>query len=328
MKRYTVTHIAKEQCKLLASDLEDIELKPNEIAGKTVASLVSPGTELNANYLGAKFPSTSGYSLVFEVEEVGDDVKDFKVGQLAFIDGNHTSYVKVDSSAATPLPSGLVPSEAIFARLMGVSMTTLVTTCARPGDLVMVTGAGPVGYLAAEVFRISGYDVFIVEPNDSRRFFAENAGYKTFASAPLDDEKYCKSVALVIECSGHEHAVLDGLKMVRFRGEVVMVGVPWKKQTDLDAHSVLWEVFHNYPVLRSGWEWEIPRESDQFNPYSIKRSRELALKWLVEKKININGVISTHSPDDCQMVYQGHLNKTHKSLCTVFDWTGSADCVS
>ena len=320
MKRYTVTHIAKEQCKLLADDFEDTELKPNEIAGRTVASLVSPGTELNANYLGKRFPNKSGYSLVFEIEKIGGDVEDLQVGQLMFIDGIHTSYVKVDASDAVPVPEGVEALEAVVARLMGVSMTTLMTTTARPGDLVMITGAGPVGYLAAEIFRVSGYDVFIVEPNKSRRQFVEKAGYKTFESAPLDDEKYCKSVALVIDCSGHEQAVLDGLKMVRFRGEVVMVGVPWKKQTDLDAHSVLWEVFHNYPVLRSGWEWEIPRESNQFNPNSIRRSRELALKWLVEKKVNLNGVISPHSPEECQNVYQGHLHKTHKSLCTVFDW--------
>jgi len=320
MQRYTVTHIAKEQCKLLADDFEDIELRPNEIAGRTVASLVSPGTELNACYLGRGVPRESGYSSVFEIEEMGRDVEGLKVGQLMFVDGNHTSYVKVATSDAIPVPEGVQASEAVVARLMGVSMTTLMTTTARPGDLVMITGAGPVGYLAAEIFRLSGYDVFIVEPNKSRRQFAEEAAYKTFESAPLDDEKYCKSVALVIDCSGHEKAVLDGLKMVRFRGEVVMVGVPWKKQTDLDAHSVLWEVFHNYPVLRSGWEWEIPRESNQFNPHSIRTSRELALKWLFEKRVNLNGVISTHSPEECQDVYQGHLHKTHKSLCTVFDW--------
>ncbi len=321
MKRYTVTHIAKEQCKLVADDFEKVELGPNEISGKTVASLVSPGTELNGCYLGTTFPRGSGYSSVFEIEEMGRDVECLQAGQLMFVDGNHTSYVKVDASGAIPVPKGLKAAEAVVARLMGVSMTTLFTTVARPGDLVMVTGAGPVGYLAAEIFRLSGYDVFIVEPNKSRRLFAENAGYKTFESAPLDDASYCKSAALVIECSGHEQAVLDGLKMVRFKGEVVMVGVPWKKHTDLDAHSVFWEVFHNYPILRSGWEWEIPRESNNFNPHSIRKSREIALNWLVENRINLNCVISTHSPADCQDVYQGHLHKTHKSLCTVFDWT-------
>lgn len=46
------------------------------------------------------------------------------------------------------MPDGLASETAVIARLMSVSMTTLMTTKARPGDRVVITGAGPVGFAA------------------------------------------------------------------------------------------------------------------------------------------------------------------------------------
>ena len=57
------------------------------------------------------------------------------------------------------MPAGIDPVTAVLARLVGVSMPTLMTTAARPGALVAVTGLGPVGYLAAHLFRLSNYEV-------------------------------------------------------------------------------------------------------------------------------------------------------------------------
>ena len=37
-------------------------------------------------------------------------------------------------------------------------------------------------------------------------------------------------------------------------GEVVLIGVPWVKRTDLSAFDLLHAVFHRYVYLRSGWE--------------------------------------------------------------------------
>jgi len=204
---------------------------------------------------------------------------------------------------------------------MNVSMTTLMTTTARPGDKVIISGCGPVGYLAAEIFRVSGYDIIIVEPDEQRRKLAKKNGIlQTFSHIPLEDENIHGQIALVVECSGHEQAILDACKAVRRKGEVVMVGVPWRKCTDLTAHVLLWEVFHKYPVLRSGWEWELPIQSSHFSAQSIHSNLIKGLKWLSEGKIHLDNIISLHSPRDCQAVYKGHLLKTHRSLCTVFDW--------
>jgi len=204
---------------------------------------------------------------------------------------------------------------------MGVSMTTIMPTNARPGDLVMVTGAGPVGFLAAQMFSLSGYEVLVVEPNEGRRHLVEQSGIRhTYDKVPVDDASVAGTVGLVLECSGHEQATLDALSVVRKRGEVVLVGVPWRRQTDTYAHDVLSLVFHKYVVLRSGWEWELPHHSADFAPHSIHSGFDTALRWLADGRINTENLISSANPREAQSVYQDLLYRKTEGVFSVFDW--------
>jgi threonine dehydrogenase-like Zn-dependent dehydrogenase len=108
--------------------------------------------------------------------------------------------------------------------------------------------------------------------------------------------------------------------VVRKRGEVVLVGVPWKRQTDLFAHDVLIEVFHRYIVLRSGWEWEIPHHAGDFRPHSIYGDFCTALRWLAEGQIAVQGMVRLVDPADAAEAYRSHLHKTAPALFSVFDW--------
>jgi threonine dehydrogenase-like Zn-dependent dehydrogenase len=208
---------------------------------------------------------------------------------------------------------------------MGVSMTTLMTTEARPGDPVLVTGAGPIGYLAAHLFAHSAYEVHVVEPNDSRRENLQRSGIRTtYPSTPLE-APLCGEVALVVDCSGHEQAVIDGVRMVRKGGEVVLVGVPWQRRTDRVAHELLTEVFHRYAVLRGGWEWELPMQKEEFRPHSIFGSFRLALRWLARGIIPLDDLIQRNDPADAQSVYQRLLHEPGRELFQEFDWRDRPD---
>ncbi|HCE45232.1 MAG TPA: dehydrogenase [Lentisphaeria bacterium] len=321
MRHFAVTTTAKEKSELLEIG-EPSALKSGEIRGRTVCSLISPGTELAWSYCGKSFPTTPGYAAVFKAEESGNEARDMEAGALYFCMGSHRSYQQCGFSDAVRVPGGLAPEKAVLARLMGISMTTLITTAARPGDIVIVTGAGPVGYLAAQIFSISGYEVLIVEPDAGRRkFVSEACGLRTVEKIPLDDKAISGKVALVVECSGHEQAVFDACRIVRKRGEVVMVGVPWQRKTDICAHELLHEVFHKYVVLRSGWEWEVPHQSSDFSPHSISSGFQTAMKWLADGKVKIEGLGMLHDPRNPQEVYQDLLNRRAKGLFQIFDWS-------
>lgn len=309
-----------------------VPLAPYEVRGSTVCSLISPGTEL-AWAGGDNFPVFPGYAAVFRAQEFGGAVRGIEHGALLLCMGPHRNYQQLDARHTIPVPAGLEPRQAVLARLMGVSMTTLMTTTARPGDRVVISGAGPVGFLAARMFALGGYDVWVIEPNEARRRLAEEAGLRrVLARMPLDDSSFIGTVALVVDCSGHEQSVLDACEVVRQRGEVVLVGVPWKRQTDIYAHALLDLVFRRFVVLRSGWEWELPMHGKQFeweelmkgynnSSQSIFSGLRKALVWLAQGRIGAERLIYAVEPRDTARVYVDLLARRGDGLFPVFDWT-------
>jgi threonine dehydrogenase-like Zn-dependent dehydrogenase len=300
-------------------------LDSDELAGRTIATLISAGTELASAYQATSgFPRGVGYAAVFEVEAVGSEVNDIQPGNYVFCMGGHRSYQRTKRNGVLPLPHGLAPETAVFARLMGVSMSTLTTTTARPPEKVLVTGLGIVGNLAAQNFANCGYDVIACEPNEMRRNIAVQSGLKTVLPAvPLDDANIAGKVGLVIDCSGHEQAVLDGCHVVRKRGEVVLIATPWRRQTELYAHSILHAIFHKYVVMRSGWEWELPGHPTDFRTNSIYGNLAAALKWLAEGRIRVDCLATKVPPREAQQAYQNLVHKQSGRLTYIFDWT---DC--
>ena len=320
-----VLFVDREQAKLANVDADIPALGDHEVAGRTICSLVSTGTEL-AGYQGlwgwTDFPAEPGYSAVFEIEAVGEAVDGVTPGDLVFCMGKHRSYQRVNQQEYLPVPAGLAAEKALFARMMGVSMTTLNTTSARPPSLVLVTGLGLVGHLAAKIFARCGYQVIGIDLDEGRRRLAAETGItRVEASVPLDDPNEAQQVALVLECSGHEQALLDGLNVVRKHGEVVQVATPWRQFTDLPAHKIQHAIFHKYPAIRSGWEWELPLTPTDFRAGSVWENLAGALRWLAEGSVDVAGLYRLASPQDAQSVYQSLLTRSEQSLAVLFDWT-------
>ena len=197
---------------------------------------------------------------------------------------------------------------------------------------MIITGAGPVGICAAHNFRLGGYDVSVVEPDALRREQVKASGIEsTFSAMPHDDPDYAKRVRLVVDCSGHESAVLDACNIVAQRGEVVLVGVPWRRFTDLSAHDVMNAVFFNYVNLRSGWEWELPIHSRGFvweellegynnASHSIFSGLEQALKWLAEGRLDVLNLCHNTRPDDPPSLYSAIRNREIQEPFIILNW--------
>jgi threonine dehydrogenase-like Zn-dependent dehydrogenase len=312
-----IAFAAKELAELVDWPLDAAPLRADEVAGRTLATLASPGTELNGYLAERSQPALSGYASVFEIDEVGADVRDLRPGDVVFAMGPHASRQRVHRSMAVPVPRGLEPTVAVFCRLMGVGWSTLTTTIARPPDRVLVTGLGPVGNLAAQVFAAAGYEVTAVDPVATRRDLAARHGLRDLRATA---EKLGDEVALAVECSGHERAVLDAINAVRKRGEVALVGVPWRQRCDLSAHALLHAVFHRYVVVRSGWEWEVPTLPREFACGSIVANWAAGLRWLADGRVRVDGLAARVRPQDAQRVWQDLLHK-RGTPTVVFDWT-------
>ena len=318
------------------AEYRDAPLAAGELRGPTLCTLISQGTELAWLAGDAGFPVRPGYGAVFRVEECGAGVTGVETGEIRFCMGAHRSSQQHAARDTLPVPAGMAAETAAIARLMAVSMATLMTTSARPGDPAVVTGAGPVGLLAAHVLAAGGLEVSVVEPDPVRRAQAEQSGIaSTHAEMPLDDPALRGKVALVADCSGNEAAVLAGCRMVRQMGEVVLVGVPWRKMTDIAAHDLLREVFFNYVQLRSGWEWQLPVHSRGFvweellegynnAPHSTFSGFDRALRWLGEGRVRLDGLVRSLSPAAPQEVYRAIREREVPEPFLLLDWASLA----
>jgi len=318
--RRAVRFVAPQQAELHVTGPDDAPCEPDQIMGQTLASLISAGTELNWGFLGERFPSYPGYAAVFRVTQVGDEVTRFRVGDVAYASGKHRSHQRTAERNALPVPEGLTPATAVFARLMGVSMTTLITTRARPGDVVLISGLGLVGNLAAQCFTASGYRVVGSDIDPARCDALQALGAAEAVLAPDDllESDWAGAVALALDCAGHEQAALTGCRMVRKGGEVVLVGVPWQQRCDLQAQEILSAVFHNYVYLRSGWEWELPTHPAPFQ-HDIQQNYRTALGWLADGRVRVADLYETVAPADAQRAYTDLMNRAGKPA-RVFDW--------
>jgi NADPH:quinone reductase-like Zn-dependent oxidoreductase len=322
-KNLQVVVTARESAELVQTEIDGGPLGPTEVMGTTLASVISPGTELNGMYLADEFPKQPGYAACFRVDRVGEKVTCVKPGDRAFCMGKHQSQQRFDQADVLKVPDNLNSEHAVFARLMGVSMASLTTVTARSPERVLVTGLGPVGYLAAAIFAMCGYDVIAADPEAPRREALNGVpGIRmTVDHADPEDPELKDRVAVVVECSGHEQAALDGCKIVRKGGEVVLIGAPWTPRTKISAFDLLHPIFFRYVTLRTGWEWELPMHTTDFRHNSIWSNYSAALRWLSEGRIKVDHLYETRSPREANQAYQDLMHHRLEELSIVFDWT-------
>jgi (R,R)-butanediol dehydrogenase / meso-butanediol dehydrogenase / diacetyl reductase len=102
-----------------------------------------------------------------------------------------------------------------------------------PGDRVLVTGAGPIGALAALCSQSAGAStVYISEPNPARRARAESLGIATVLDpTSVDVPEFLREqtdglgVDVAIECSGHPNGFTSAISSLRRRGTLAQTGL-------------------------------------------------------------------------------------------------------
>lgn len=102
----------------------------------------------------------------------------------------------------------------------------------KPGESVLVAGAGPVGMMHALLLKSMGARVLVSDVSEPRLRFAEKAGVGRVLDAKSDvpgevtSQTGGRGADLAIVASGSQGAILQGLRSVRKGGRVLLFGVP------------------------------------------------------------------------------------------------------
>jgi (R,R)-butanediol dehydrogenase / meso-butanediol dehydrogenase / diacetyl reductase len=131
------------------------------------------------------------------------------------------------------LPDGVTYAQAALIEPTAVAAYGVERAGVAPGDRVLVTGAGPIGALAALCAHAAGAStVYVSEPNPARRARADGLGVATVLDptsldvpAFLHDETDGLGVDVAIECSGHPNGFNSAIASLRRRGTLAQTGL-------------------------------------------------------------------------------------------------------
>jgi (R,R)-butanediol dehydrogenase / meso-butanediol dehydrogenase / diacetyl reductase len=225
---------------------------------------------------GVTLPQTLGHEFSAKVVEVGPAVRDVRVedrvaimpaivcgrcrycrrGQghlcvqfactgLSAETGGLAQFAVVKEYQAARLPDEVSDLEGAVIEPAAVAAYGVERAGVTGGDVVLVTGAGPIGVLTAMYARAAGASsVIISEPNKNRSSLAESLdiGYVVDPTAGgldnlVGDLTGGDGVDLAVECSGSTPGLASCITQTRKRASIVQTGLHTKPAT-LDAMAL------------------------------------------------------------------------------------------
>lgn len=198
-------------------------------------------------------PIVLGHEAAGEVVEVGAEVTGVRVGDrvaiepgtpcrscrecfagryhlcpdLVFLatppyDGALVERMSIDARNLHVIPDAMSYEQAAMAEPLSVGIWGCKRAGLQGGDDVLVTGAGPVGLLAAAAARALGAtSVTVTDVSDFRLDLAEEMGFASEHSA----EPTGATFDVLLECSGAPGVLAAGLRRLRPAGRAAMIGM-------------------------------------------------------------------------------------------------------
>ncbi len=261
IKEHDEVLVEVQWCGICGTDLHEYVVGP-------IVTPVSPHP-----LTGATLPQTLGHEFSARVVEAGNLVTDVAVGDRVAImpaivcgrcrfcrqglghlcvrfactglsaeTGGLAQYAVLRDYQVAKLPDEVSDLEGAVVEPASVAAYGIDRVGVRGGDVVLITGAGPIGVLSAMYADALGAaTVVIAEPNPNRAVLARKMGIGPVVdptqdgfAAFIDDLTTGGGVDVVAECSGTTPGLTTAMNSVRSRGSIVQTGLHTRPAT-IDA---------------------------------------------------------------------------------------------
>ena len=222
-------------------------------------------------------PMTVGHEFVGTVAEIGSEVQGFKVGQRVSGEGHITcghcrncragrrhlcrntvgvgvnrpgcfaEYLVIPAMNAFPLPDSIPDDIAAFLDPLGNAVHTALSFD-LVGEDVLITGAGPIGCMAAAIAKhVGARYVVITDVNDYRLELAHQLGATRIVNVQKEKlEDVIKDLGMTegfdvgMEMSGNPQAFRQMLSTMVHGGKVALLGLP-PSEVAIDWNQVIFK---------------------------------------------------------------------------------------
>ncbi len=300
--------------KVLVEDWPDVKItSPTQILTRTRYSGVTNGTERN-DLLGGNYahpdemlPAPWGYQNVGEVVEIGNDVKNVRIGDIVFSSCDHLEWALFDENFLyCKVPSGVDPKEAALFGMTSVAMRTCRHADIRMGERVLVIGAGIIGQVAAQIADAMGARVTIADINDERLALARSIGAAeqtvNLSESAWQDAIPQGAFQVVIDVAGVPEMETDLIRAASSRGRVMLIAGRRKVCYDFNTGQI-----HEITIM----------QNSHFDNSDLENLSRLVARGKVHIKPLLKDIVPV---SQAKHIYDTLRDNPQKLLGTVFVW--------
>jgi len=307
------------------------EAGPTDIQLRTLYSLMSIGTEttiLHQKYAPGthydrifSFPQLkTGVQAIAEVESIGAQVRDFRVGDRVFMRMAHGSHQIMPEALCSPVPDGIDSKSGCWCGLAKTAYRAAWAGQFASATSVLIIGAGPVGQMTtrwASALGVNERDV--ADLSAMRLEHAVHGGATRTLHGSVDDfaidikqMNEGEGPPLVVDTTGSPAAFSQALSAAGRFGKVLILGdsgFPGKQCLTSD-------------VMTKGLTIQATHDSHDIDGWTQRRVDELFFNLVLRGKFDLSGLI-THefSPSDFADAYKLASDNREQTVGILFDWT-------
>jgi threonine dehydrogenase-like Zn-dependent dehydrogenase/predicted dehydrogenase len=276
-------------------------------------------------------PIPLGYCNAGVVEQVGDGVTGFAIGDRVVSNGPHAEVVVVPKNLVAKIPDDTISFEhASFTVAGSIGLQGIRLAAPTLGETVVIFGLGLIGQLTAQLAKAHGCRVIAFEIDPSKVTLAAHFGIEARISPD--------PVSSVMEFTGNHGAdcviitastSVDGIisqsaRMSRKRGRIVLVGVVpltinraefYEKELSFTVSCSYGPGRYDPEYEAAGNDYPLP-----FVRWTEQRNFEAVLHCMRNKLIDVEPLITERIPFDDAPAFYAEMD-SRASVASIFTYT-------
>tara|TARA_Y100001968_G_scaffold307221_2_gene324826 strand:- start:10890 stop:13022 length:2133 start_codon:yes stop_codon:yes gene_type:complete len=297
------------------------------------AAVDGPLSALEAVQSKLQQPFPLGYSNVGRVIEIGELVKDFKVGDRVVSNGPHAELFTTTKNLCAQIPDSVSDEAAAFTIVSSIGLQGIRLASPSLGETFLVSGLGLIGLLTGQILKINGCKVLGIDPDRRKTAIANSLGIK---SITLKEEKntidWClentKGIGVdgtLITASTSSSDPIDlAAKASRKRARIILVGVTglnlkrelfYKKELSFQVSCSYGPGRYDIDYEQKGIDYPIA-----FVRWTEQRNFETILQSLESGLLKTNSLITHRFPFENAPKAYDLIRSQENSLGIIFNY--------
>ncbi|MCP5064210.1 MAG: zinc-binding dehydrogenase, partial [Ignavibacteriae bacterium] len=256
--------------------------------------------------------SETGYSISGIIEEIGEGVENFEVGDFVAATGagiaNHAEYVNVPVNLACKIPKDLSFENASTVALGAIAMQGVRRVDVRLGEFCVVLGTGFIGLLTIQLLKNVGARVIAIDLDENRLNLAKELGAEATFNGKEDVVKLVNQftggngtdAVIFTAATSSNEPLSQSFKMCKRKGRVILVGVSGMliDRADIYSKELDFQISTSYGPGRydSNYEQKGIDYPFAYVRWTENRNMQDYLRLLNNKDIKLEKLV-THSFD-------------------------------